>query len=36
MTWPNRIVYEGQFHKNRMHGIGIWTETDGSVRKGEW
>ena len=36
LHWPNGRKYEGTFSRNRMHGLGLWTETDGSIRRGEW
>lgn len=36
LTWPDGRKYEGTFKNGRMHGIGLWYELDGSIRKGEW
>ena len=37
ITWTDgEMKYIGQFKKDRMHGYGTQTDTDGSVYVGEW
>ena len=30
MVFPNGDAYEGEFHKNRQHGEGVYYKNDGS------
>ena len=35
-TWPIGDRYEGHFHKDQCHGVGIMSYADGRVYKGQW
>ena len=34
--WPDGRIYEGEWHDNKQHGIGHYTNKEGIKKKGEW
>lgn len=35
-NWPDGKVYKGYWENGKQHGRGLYIETNGRVREGEW